>query len=324
MRSYVRLLLREINVSNIVRLIALVFDKKPLSLKLGEIERAISTLKGRSGQTWQPAQPLILTFENSSPVGKKNFAFFIHCFFPEFIPKTVNLIDFYRAHFPSVDFYVSASDVNVHNTLSIQLHGYENLKKLVLSQNRGRHFGPLLVEFSADALNYEFFVHLHSKKSTHMNKRQASHWADYNWEVLGEDPDKLFQLLKYMTIDESCALAHALDSSYFPPNVFTWASKKQDRVNHLGDVPSVHNSKDGERFPFPVGGMFMARTSDFKDLLSIDWSYSRFPEESGALHGEIQHDLERVIGFIPFSEGKKQLVFHVNLGVASTEETFTQ
>lgn len=177
-----------------------------------------------------------------------------------------------------------------------------------LARNRGRNFGPLLVEFSKELLHFESFVHIHTKMSKH-SKGLGNKWSDALFMPLLTQSTAVEQLLAKCELEPSVGIAYSYCADFIGHHNFAWNTnlKFANRIvrkSGVGFLPA--NDKP---FPFPAGGMFWVRTSAVESLLALDWKYSDFPKETGQIDGTVQHAVERLFGFLPTYLGFDHLVF---------------
>ena len=289
-------------------------DISPLAhyLLSGEKERRVHA---PFSPKWTPQDKLDSDI-NVALIKKQKVAVCLHVFYGDFL-------DYYRdclESFPvQVDLFISVSDPAL-KTLAIEklssLSCVNNIE-VVSVPNRGRNFGPMLVEFGRKLLNYDLFCHLHSKKSLYSGRPQTQ-WADYLGEFLLHDPIVIAKAMTHMASDTECGI-------YYPTSFMMMP----DWVNHwLKNIPFKNkffekwNIKDKSDFlAYPVGGMFWAKPIALKQLLDCDHEYKDFPEEPLPNDGSELHALERTIGLLAERNGYKQLFYYPELGQFTKDKT---
>lgn len=182
---------------------------------------------------------------------------------------------------------------------------------LALTPNRGRNFGPLLVEFAKELQYFDYIFHLHSKKSTHARASISNLW----------DQAMTKQMLDWSNIIRSIGIfLHGDQIGLIYPDVSRFIRKINFRwganLKALREAPPLLELVSGQEesmfIHFPPGGMFLVRTSPLIQFLSIKWNYEMFPEEKMQLDGTLQHAIERLIGFLIQKAGLQQVVFSNN------------
>jgi len=177
-----------------------------------------------------------------------------------------------------------------------------------LCQNRGRNFGPLLVEFSTRLLTVESFIHVHSKVSSHSGERDGSEWVARLMGLL-LDVDKLRRTRALLDEYPQVGVVYSEVSDLFQGLSFRWGLSKFVLVpllRRLGGFPKIRFQG---AVAFPAGGMFWVKSDAIRPLLEADWSYADFPPELGQLEGTVQHGIERLVGALSSSLGYQHLVY---------------
>jgi lipopolysaccharide biosynthesis protein len=186
--------------------------------------------------------------------------------------------------------------------------------------NRGRNIGPLLVEFSAEIKNYDLAIHVHSKRSLHIENDLASLWSRELWENLLSDSKVVRRALNAFMGDSKIGIYYPL-TSLLKFEVFSWAltepvARKWAKNHHLRHISGA--------IAFPAGGMFWFRPAAIAPILDSNFTYSDFPEESGQVDETLHHALERLIGTVPLVLGFKHLIYHVGSGSLTTDIKFAR
>lgn len=272
---------------------------------------------------WVPDSRLDFPISSRAIARPLEVCFVVHCFFPEYVLRTIELVRKYGKLQPNVDFYVSSPNSEIVGTIQAELAGATNLRGVVLTPNRGRNFGPLLVEFSGAVRKYDYLVHLHSKRSTHTVRALAHLWSEISWKCLAEDELFFDSFLQYFRAKNDIAIGYpTLDNLFFAGQGSSWGTAPSTAIHAAVAEFSNSSSATADRFPFPVGGMFFLRTSAYQAVFNRLWSYTDFPEELGQEDGELQHLIERMFGYIPYVGGLHQIVYHQRLETASLDTSF--
>jgi len=241
----------------------------------------------------------------------------LHIFYEDFVHRFAKALNTFPLE---VDLYVSVVDrqtESIANKLFSKHPKVKQIKSYVVP-NRGRNFGPLLVEYSKELSEYDFFLHLHSKKSLYSGKEQTQ-WADYLVEYLLRDESVITPMLNAFAVDDTLGV-------YYPTTFWlmpTW-------VNHLtmnkGFVQAWQDrlgiGRVSDFLAYPAGGMFGARPKALAQLLEIDYSYEDFPEEPLPNDGSYLHALERVIGALAEKNGYQQLFYYPAGGIFTKDQSY--
>jgi lipopolysaccharide biosynthesis protein len=228
-----------------------------------------------------------------------------HIFYEDFVDE---FLEFFKKTPQGFTWFITTPS----QTIFDHIYKHSNLlgirASLVLSPNRGRNFGPLLVEFSRELQLFDFVYHVHSKKSTHALKSVSNLWnKDMTMPMLNwRNVQRSIQILSQ---DKRIGLVYPDVSGFIRKINFRWGAN----LLPLRANPTLREFVDGQSekqvIHFPPGGMFIVRTFPLIKLLSIKWAYEMFPEEKMQLDGTVQHGIERLIGHLITKAGLKQVVF---------------
>lgn len=158
--------------------------------------------------------------------------------------------------------------------------------------NVGRDIAPFLVGFRDVLLEYDYVLHVHSKKSPYGSSHQG--WREYLLQNLVGSIEVIESIL-YLLKNTDTGLVF---SDHFPGirNLLNWghdfglAQSLLARVNISIDA--------GLALDFPSGSFFWARTDALRPLLDLDLSWQDFPCETGQSDGTIAHAIERSIVYV--------------------------
>jgi rhamnosyltransferase len=232
---------------------------------------------------------------------KKNskIAFTAHVYYEDFAGE---FLSFVRETNQEYKYFITTPKIEIFRILERDLSTINVEFDLRLTPNRGRNFGPLLVEFGNDLLDFEFMVHVHSKQSPHAKIKTRSAWSP---RLLGEflNP-KVLEKFENIFYQEAGLGVIQVDCSDLvrSPNLY-WGTNFRHVKRAFGDFEWFENIPKKGRLIFPIGGMFMARTSAISNILDTRLGYEDFQEERGQLDGTLQHGLERLVGELALSNG---------------------
>ena len=166
-----------------------------------------------------------------------------------------------------------------------------NSKKVnvIIVPNVGRDIAPWLIEMRNINSNFDFWCHVHTKKSSHA-PMMGERWRNYLLDNLLGCENQINAIIDKFHKNEDLGLV-------FPPTFIEVANKKnlswglplkkiEEHFNNWGiDKPKTLPN-------FPAGTMLWYRSKALKNLFNIRFKYNDF-EENGALNGNIIHILER-------------------------------
>lgn len=168
--------------------------------------------------------------------------------------------------------------------------------------NRGRNFGPMLVEFRKSLKKHDFILHLHTKKSLRTGVDQVE-WRRNSWMSLCGSPELVNTVIDNFSKDEKLGLIGPAPKPGFSSYWWrSWLSVGHLLRDYFGRLGISSYEKKG-LIAFPIGSMCWARSSALSPLMNYDWRYEDFPEEPCADDGTIAHVIERSLAVISASQG---------------------
>lgn len=266
---------------------------------------------------WTPGDSVPFEGNLSPEAGAMRVAVCLHIFYADFIEKFSGALE----SFPkSVDVFVAVRDERTADRARMVFSNCANVDfvQVVVAPNRGRNFGPLLVEFREALREYDLICHLHSKKSLYSGREQTQ-WADYLCEYLLRDPFVTAAALNRFAHDESVGV-------YYPTTFWAMPTWTNHVLMNAGNLASWQERFGLDRISgfisYPAGGMFWARPTALDQLLSSGWSYSDFPEEPLPNDGSMLHGLERIIGRIAEKDGFRELFYDPGAGKLTCDQSY--
>lgn len=182
---------------------------------------------------------------------------------------------------------------------------------LKISQNRGRNFGPLLVEYSGLLLHHDLFLHLHTKKSLHSGS-DAFAWRAHLYKSLLGNRYLVSAIIDRFANDNTGVLFPAT-YSWLPYWAHHWLSNSH-LIKPFYERLGIPYERPLTYLDYPVGSMFWARPEALKPLLEEKWRYEDFPPEQGQNDGTVAHVIERSIVTIAKHEKYSFIEFDYDAG----------
>jgi len=280
----------------------------------------IRHLKGGQISHWLPSS---VVEEVPVNVPISSVAICAHIFYQDYVDHFLDQIHVLPQGWKYKAFVTTPSQ-EIKNEIETKVK-YSNIPievEVRLTQNRGRNFGPLFVELREDILRFDFLIHLHSKKSPHADSKFATKWADESWNLLLANKALVQRSLQLISQKKEVGLIYSSTRHLMPPNSFDWANCSQNADKWFRSNPNI--KKPVGRFPFPAGGMFLARVESLRPLLETSFSFRDFPPEKGQLDGTLQHALERLVGIVPASLGFSHVVYVGEIDAFSADVSFVE
>lgn len=268
-------------------------------------------------QRWRPSQVRHSTSTLSEKAKKLKIAFCLHIFYPDYIDRFSTALD--RFPIPT-DILLTVAENIDEDIARAKFINHPKVNKVLIRKtpNRGRNFGPLLVEYGAELHKYDFFCHAHSKKSLYSGREQTQ-WSDYLTEYLIRDPDVTIRLLNLIAEDEKIGL-------YYPTTFWMMPSWVNHVTMNKGYLDKWRRDlaieEHSDFMSYPAGGMFWARPEALQGILGHNYQYEDFPAEPLPNDGSMLHALERVLGSLAEHNGYEQLFYYPSTGEFTQDASY--
>jgi len=261
-----------------------------------------------SAPAWKPRNQLQAAMPFRSHA---SYAITAHIYYPDYIDKLFNCLSEFQG---SIDLFLTVSAEDHIEDIQTNAGRIANVQNVVVRvvPNRGRNFGPLLVEFGQILLNYDFFCHVHSKKSLFSGSAQEM-WGDFLYEYLLQDKQILNRALALMEESDRYGIYFPTAFSRSLPKWATHVLSNKHSMQQLRQDFSLPE-QNPSFLPYPVGGMFWARSDALRPLLERRWTYEDFPAEPLANDGTMLHGIERILVEMAAHRGYDHLVYHPQTG----------
>ncbi len=204
------------------------------------------------------------------------------------------------------DALISIVDESAAAKVQAAFEKISNAEKVIVRvvPNRGRDVAPFLAGFGEILPEYDFVLHIHSKKSLYKGAEQFN-WRKYLFNaLLGDNIKKIF---KAFADNQSLGVIYPRPAPTVPYAAFNWLSNREVGQNLLSRAGIAPNKTD--YFDFPAGTMFWARTAALKKIFALGLKFEDFPEERGQLDGTLAHAFERSVLLAARSEGMSYYEF---------------
>lgn len=222
----------------------------------------------------------------------KPVVFTAHVFYPDFVDELIPVI---RELPEESTVLITTPNVDIKRELETALARPGLFLEVRLCPNRGRNFGPLLVEFGPRLRDVSSFIHVHSKKSEHGQEIQMAEWRR-RLTGLFMDRHNLRKVQTLLENNPGIGLVYPEVRDLFRNLSFRWGLNKSPTRQKISQNPVLSEVKWQGHLQFPAGGMFWVRTEAIAPILELDWKYDDFPTELGQLDGTLHHGIERLIG----------------------------
>lgn len=190
-----------------------------------------------------------------------------------------------------------------------------NLNKLVIkkSKNSGRDFGPMFVLFGNDLKNYDYILHIHTKKSLRVGAEQVG-WRQYLLNGLLGTKELVMQYFELMD-NHNVGLAYPSTYKDVPLIAYSWLSNFDFAKKYFENCG--YELRD-HYLNFSAGSMFWCKKDAIKELLDLNLTWNDFGKEEAKDEGTLAHAFERIFGLAAkhnnynFATLGKDNRFHIN------------
>ncbi len=218
------------------------------------------------------------------------------------------MFDYFYKYFEKIpyefDLLVSVSNLSTQHKSQLLFPMIENMKNLTvrISENKGRDVAPWIILFNDIINDYDYVVHLHSKKSSHFTWHRE--WLNYLLENL-ITPVALSANIKILTENNNIGvisppLHYKLVNNWFSVKGVNNCEKTiidlLQKLN-INTLPTQHNMK------FSTGTMFIYKACALKPYFTVKLTYEDFEDEPlKYVDGYLPHAIEKTIGIVANSQ----------------------
>lgn len=275
--------------------------------QLNSIEKSAATSPVEAGTAPHFAPPqtdyvlaLPLSYELAKWQTAPSIAVICHMFYPELAHEFQR----YLKNIPfSFDLFITTDSDEKKSEIEQKFrHWALGRVEIRIAQNRGRDIAPKLINCRDVYEKYEFFLHIHTKKSLH--SRTLNGWRTYLLENLLGSKDVVRSIFEAFRVDPKLGMIapqHLSQVSHF----VGWGLNFKNARTFAQSI-GIQIGLNG-RVDFPSGSMFWGRSAALKPLLDREISIYEFPIEGAQTDGTLGHIIERLYFFACESAGFRWL-----------------
>jgi len=184
--------------------------------------------------------------------------------------------------------------------------------------NRGRDIAPKFVGFRQLHEQFEFVLHLHTKRSPYGDSALLR-WRSFLLDCLLGSPDVVASIFDMF---RQCPDLGIIAPRNFAPirHAMIWGVNLENCAT-LARSMGISIERDSP-IDFAAGSMFWARSSALKPLLDLGLTFDSFDEERGQTDGTLGHAIERLTFYSCELAGYKWLHAGPEQFMASFEKAF--
>ncbi len=237
----------------------------------------------------------------------------LHLFYFDLLPEFI----WYLNNIPyKFDLFISCQVDGPVKKITKMTKKIKNVGRVVVKecQNRGRDIAPLYVWFRDEIEKYDYFLHMHSKKSLYTGTEKVG-WRQMSLDSLlgsGEVVSKIFGMF-----EDNDRVGLIYPEYYMDFCKFHCSWLTNDIIGREF-LDKLNIEQDKMMFCYPAGSFFWARTEAIKPLFDIKLTIEDFPEEQGQTDTTLAHVLERAIACVAEDRGYYGALIDLDEGVVRT------
>lgn len=223
-----------------------------------------------------------------------------------------------------LDYLKTLEDFDLFVTLPVENEAFtKTIKKdypsahIFFVPNRGRDVLPFIkVAEGLAALNYEFVLKLHSKKSPH--RSDGSEWFSGILEgLIPEQTSLVNEIVKTLSKKDTGLIGPTEQYISLVVNYDANKAKLLKIVSGVDQVNSKVLDSSLDKYGFFAGTMFWARLDAIAEVIRETSAIDQYETEKGQIDGTFAHANERAFSVIP--ELKKRKMFEIGEGLTSRD-----
>ncbi|MBI5675733.1 MAG: glycosyltransferase, partial [Nitrospirae bacterium] len=251
--------------------------------------------------------PELLDIVDVQPVSGGNpgrIAVHAHVYYPDLTKELAS----YLKNIPFIfDLFVSVSSDEARDICYQEFSKLPHVSRVIVDivENRGRDIAPMVCHFGVQLAKYDYFCHIHTKKSLYSQVSMAG-WREYLFRQLLGSEDQVRRIFTLFLINPDAGIVYPQNYEHLPYWGNTWLSNRVlgyqiCRQMGIKDVPEGY-------FDYPAGSMFWARSKAIQDLFSVGIKLTDFPVEAHQTDGSLAHCVERLLVLIARNAGYKPFI----------------
>lgn len=249
--------------------------------------------KGRPAGPW--LHRVILPTEEAPEPGTQRVLVHGHFHYPELLPELVDRLEVNTAGY---DVVLTTTDEARAAVLLEHLTERHLTWDVKVVPNRGRDMGPFLTGLGWSTIaDYDAVLHIHGKRSVHVEDTVSDRWRELLWEnLVGGRSPMLDVLVANLAGDPKLGLVFPQD-----PGLSDW-DLNRDEAEKLAARLGLEEQFPNH-FEFPIGNMFLARPQAIRPLFDLELDWADYPAEPLPIDGTMLHALERISPFVARAQG---------------------
>jgi glycosyltransferase involved in cell wall biosynthesis/tetratricopeptide (TPR) repeat protein len=225
----------------------------------------------------------------------------IHVFYLDCLPQILSYI---KAIPEKFNLYISTDEQSKLGEIATVLGDLlaEIRSEFRLCPNRGRDIAPFLLSFKDVFGKYEYWLHLHTKKSID-KPGLGPRWMTHNLDHLLHDSRYIRSILTLLDQEHRCGMVIPVPADEIR-SFMDWGRNHEIASGFLKTLDIDAAVLDAFPLFFPAGNMFWCRSSALERIVrNPRLSFTDFPEEPIPDDGTLAHALERLLPYVSHHDG---------------------
>lgn len=229
----------------------------------------------------------------------KTIAVQLHLYYEDLLEEFCE----YLNHIPyDFDLYISCQETANKKRIQQKAEKIRKVKKVVIRgvPNRGRDIAPVFVWFADELSQYDYMLHMHSKKSLYTGSERKG-WRQYSLDSLIGNESLVRKVFGLLENEKGIGLVYPDNHEDVPMLAYSWLANDGEGRRLLN---SLNIPFEGGIFSYPAGSFYIAKVDAIRPLFDRGFMIEDFPEEAGQTDGTLAHAIERGIAFVAKHQGK--------------------
>lgn len=229
-------------------------------------------------------------YSETQGIPAPSIAVICHMFYPDLLGEFKSYLENIPFEF---DLFITTDSTEKKNIIEAGLADWQHGKvEIRITENRGRDIAPKLISCRDIYDRYEFFLHIHSKKSPHWDA--LVNWREYLLGNLLGSKEIVKSIFDAFDSDPKLGIIAPEHYAAVRGSIgWGWNFDNAKKFANRFGLDLDQNAK----IDFPSGSMFWGRSAAITPLLKIGLTAKDFPKEGGQIDGTLGHVIERLYFF---------------------------
>ena len=230
-------------------------------------------------------------YPDPQEISEPSIAVICHMFYPDLLGEFKSYLENIPFKF---DLFITTDSAEKRDVIATGLASWQHGKvEIRIVENRGRDIAPKLISCSDIYERYEFFLHIHSKKSPHWDS--LANWRTYLLSNLLGSKDIVKSIFDAFESDPKLGIISPEHYTTVRGSIgWGWNFDSAKKFASRLGLDLDQNAK----IDFPSGSMFWGRSAAIAPLLKVGLTTKDFPKEGGQIDGTLGHVIERLYFFV--------------------------